>query len=86
MNNRYFSLVNHIGQYVHDHLAEDISGEKLANHVGISKFHINRIFHASTGFQLVEFIQSSRVGIAHHPSYSPNHSHPDSCAGNARPT
>lgn len=62
----YHSVVNRIGQYVHDHLDESITVESLAEHVGVSKYHINRVFHVCTGFRLGEFVQRRRMEAAYY--------------------
>lgn len=64
-SSRYELLINHIGQYVHDHVGEPLTLDSIAGQVGISRFHLNRIFHAATGFQLGEFIQRRRLEQAY---------------------
>lgn len=59
-------MINQIGEYVHHHLAEPISLELLAKEVGISKYHLNRLFFAATGLKLGEFIQRRRMEHAYH--------------------
>ena len=51
---RYESIINFIAQYVHDHIAEPLSIELLVEKTGVSRFHLNRLFHAATGFPLGE--------------------------------
>lgn len=62
---RYTEVINEVAQYVHDHVASPISLELLAEQVGVSKFHLGRIFHAATGLQLGEFIQRRRLERAY---------------------
>jgi AraC family transcriptional regulator len=61
----YRDLVNYIGQYVHDHVGEPLTIDLIAAKVGVSRYHVNRIFHAATGFLLGEFIQRRRLEQAY---------------------
>lgn len=62
---QYEAFANHISEYVQAHLDQDIVIEDLAAMVGISKYHLNRLFQATTGFQLGEFIQRRRLQHAY---------------------
>jgi AraC family transcriptional regulator len=64
-NNRYETLTNRISAHVQAHLDQDISIEDLAGMLGISKYHLNRLFQATTGFPLGEFIQRRRLQQAY---------------------
>lgn len=61
----YKNIVNHIGQYVHDHIDSPLSVELLAEQVCLSKYHLNRVFQVVTGYQLGEFITRRRMERAH---------------------
>lgn len=63
--NRYERLANEISEYVQAHLEREIKIDDLANQFGVSKYHLNRLFQATTGFQLGEFIQRRRLQQAH---------------------
>lgn len=63
--NNYHQLSDQISDYVQHHLDEVISIDALAEHVQVSKFHLNRIFQLTTGFQLGEFIQRRRLQKAY---------------------
>ncbi len=63
--NLYEAFANHISEYVQAHLNEEILIDDLALRVGVSKYHLNRLFHATTGFQLGEFIQRRRLQKAY---------------------
>lgn len=63
--NSYHQLSDQISDYVQYHLDEVISIDALAEHVQVSKFHLNRIFQLTTGFQLGEFIQRRRLQKAY---------------------
>lgn len=43
--------------------------EVLAAMVGVSKYHLNRLFQATTGFQLGEFIQRRRLQHAYSSAF-----------------
>ena len=63
--NTYHQLSDRISDYVQRHLDEVISIDALADCVQVSKFHLNRIFQLTTGFQLGEFIQRRRLQKAY---------------------
>ena len=63
--NSYALLASNISDYVQAHLGDEILIDDLALHVGVSKFHLNRVFHATTGFQLGEFIARRRLQAAY---------------------
>lgn len=63
--NLYEAFANQISDYVQAHLDQDIKIEDLAAMVGVSKYHLNRLFQATTGFQLGEFIQRRRLQKAY---------------------
>jgi AraC family transcriptional regulator len=64
-HNLYEVFANQISEYVQAHLDDDINLDDLALKVGVSKYHLNRLFKASTGFQLGEFIQRRRLQKAY---------------------
>ncbi len=59
--NHYEAFANHISEYVQTHLDQEIAIDDLSEKIGISKYHLNRLFQATTGFQLGEFIQRRRL-------------------------
>ena len=63
--NAYARLASDISDYVQAHLSDEILIDDLARHVGVSKFHLNRLFLAVTGFQLGEFIARRRLQAAY---------------------
>jgi AraC family transcriptional regulator len=63
--NLYEAFANHISEYVQSHLDQDIIIDDLAQNIGVSKFHLNRLFQATTGFQLGEFVQRRRLQKAY---------------------
>ncbi len=63
--NLYEAFANNISEYVQAHLDQEIVIEDLAAMVGVSKYHLNRLFQATTGFQLGEFIQRRRLQHAY---------------------
>ena len=50
-----------IVEYINDHLNEDLNLDVLAEHFYLSKYHLSRIFKASTGFTIIEYIINCRV-------------------------
>jgi AraC family transcriptional regulator len=63
--NRYEDFANRISDYVQAHLDQDFTHDDLAAMLGVSKYHLNRLFQATTGFQLGEFIQRRRLQQAY---------------------
>lgn len=61
----YIEVTHRVAQYVHEHLGEPVTVEILAAEAGVSKFHLNRIFHSVTGFQLGEFVARRRMERAY---------------------
>lgn len=59
--NLYEVFANHISEYVQARLDQEIVIDDLAEKIGVSKYHLNRLFQATTGFQLGEFIQRRRL-------------------------
>ncbi|MFL0798633.1 MAG: GyrI-like domain-containing protein [Cellvibrionaceae bacterium] len=64
IHSRYLDAVNRIGQYVYDHSDKAITLDELSHLVAISKYHLNRIFAAATGYQLGEFVQRRKLDKA----------------------
>jgi AraC family transcriptional regulator len=50
-----------VGDFVTQHLAEEISVEILAQLVQLSPFHFSRIFNESTGMSPLRFVTRERV-------------------------
>jgi AraC family transcriptional regulator len=61
----YQDFATYISHYVQDNLHHELVIDELAIRVGISRFHLNRLFQAITGFQIGEFIQRRRLQQAH---------------------
>lgn len=47
--------------YIHAHLTEDISLEAIANHLGISRYHLCRMFKRSLGVSPHQYVLQQRV-------------------------
>ncbi|MFI3686041.1 helix-turn-helix transcriptional regulator [Vagococcus fluvialis] len=50
--------------YIEDNLYEDISLEKIAEHVGLSKFHFQRVFKKVLNSGVYKYIQKRRISNA----------------------
>ena len=57
----YEKRVNRVIDHVRDHLAEDLSLERLARIAAFSPFHFHRVFRAITGETLSAFVQRLRL-------------------------
>ena len=77
LNRAYFSLpdsiwedvsenenVNQVVTYIHEHLAEDLSLDKLASHFYVSKSYLSHKFKEYTGLTLYQFIIKKRLVVA----------------------
>lgn len=62
----YEALANQVASFVSERLDGPITLPMLAEHVGVSKYHLNRVFEAATGFSLGEYIQRRRMLRAFH--------------------
>lgn len=54
-------LINVINELIKDNLSESILTEQLSEQVGLSKFHLHRVFSAQTGFELAEYMQRRKM-------------------------
>ena len=50
-----------VAAYVEDNLHEDLCLESIADKLGYSKFHINRVFAVVTGCTIYKYIQMRRL-------------------------
>ncbi len=50
--------------YIEDHLKEDLTAEALARIAGFSPYHYYRVFHASVGIPVMEYIRCRRLAHA----------------------
>ena len=50
-----------VEDYVHEHLAEEISVEALAELVELSPFHFSRVFKHATGMSPLQFVTRGRI-------------------------
>lgn len=51
-------------QYIRAHLVEPLTLEQIAEHVGISKYYLCRLFHKYTGTTIISVIQTMRCAEA----------------------
>jgi YesN/AraC family two-component response regulator len=47
--------------YIHEHYAEQVTREQLAQYVGLSERHLNRCFHEETGMPIMTYLNRYRV-------------------------
>lgn len=47
--------------YIHEHYAEPLTREQIANQVGLSERHLNRCFHEETGMSIMTYLNRYRV-------------------------
>jgi AraC-like DNA-binding protein len=70
-----------VGDFVTEHLAEEISVEILAQLVQLSPFHFSRIFKQSTGMSPLRFVTRERVTRAQQLIRETSRSHRDRARG-----
>lgn len=57
-------MVKKVIDYIENNLEKEINLEKIAEHAGYSKFHLNRIFTQETGSTIYKYLQARRITIA----------------------
>lgn len=62
---KHSQTINQIAQYIYDHVDSALSLDHLAQKFSVSKYHLNRLFHAQTGMNLGEFMQRRRMELAY---------------------
>ena len=62
--NAYKQIVKQVIDYIEDNLAHDIDMEQIAECIGYSRFHLNRIFTAETGCTIYKYLQARRLTVA----------------------
>jgi AraC-like DNA-binding protein/mannose-6-phosphate isomerase-like protein (cupin superfamily) len=60
-NGRYDEKIVAILLYIHEHLEKQITLDALATEFAVSKYHLCRIFKASTGLTVGEYIDHQRI-------------------------
>lgn len=56
--------VGKVIDYIEEHLGEELNLEQIAEYVGYSRFHLNRIFMEETGCTIHKYIQERRLTLA----------------------
>ena len=54
-------LAGHAKKYLERNFASPLHLEDLAEHLGISKYHLSRLFHTATGFSFREYLSIIRL-------------------------
>ena len=62
--NVYKKIVKKVIDYIEDNLENEIDLDKIAENIGYSKFHLNRIFTEETGYTIYKYLQMRRLTIA----------------------
>lgn len=55
------NMIMKVVEYIEDHLDDELSIDEVADRVGYSKFHLNRLFSESVGCTLYKYIQTRRL-------------------------
>lgn len=64
-SNSMKQIVDRVILYVKDHLGEDVSLTRLAEHVGINATYLSRVYHRATGETLISYISSEKMKQAY---------------------
>jgi len=56
--------LNHVLDYIEEHLTGDLSPEKISEYAGVSDYHFRTIFFYLTGMTLSEYIKNRRLSEA----------------------
>lgn len=62
--NTYKHIVKGVINYIENNLDKEIDLAKIAENIGYSKFHLNRIFAEETGCTIYKYLQVRRLTIA----------------------
>lgn len=57
-------IVKQIIDYIEINLDKDLDLEKIAEKIGYSRFHLNRIFTEETGLTIYKYLQTRRLTLA----------------------
>lgn len=55
------NLINLVDSMISENLSETLVVNALSDHVGLSKYHLHRVFVAQTGFEIAEYIQRRKM-------------------------
>lgn len=61
---QYKQIIDQSITYIKDHINEQLTAEKIANHVGYSTFHFCRIFSLVKGVPVMEYVRKYRLSTA----------------------
>lgn len=56
--------LNHVIEYIEDHLTDDISLEAISEYAGVSDYHFRKIFFYLSGMTLNEYIKNRKLSEA----------------------
>ena len=56
--------LNHVLDYIEDHLTDDLSLEMIAEYAGVSDYHFRKIFFYLSGLTLSEYIKNRKLSEA----------------------
>ncbi|MGI6069694.1 MAG: helix-turn-helix transcriptional regulator [Blautia sp.] len=62
--NVHRKIVKKVIDYIEDNLENEIDLEKIAENIGYSRFHLNRIFTEETGYTIYKYLQMRRLTTA----------------------
>ena len=56
--------LNHVIDYIEDHLTDDLSPEIISEYAGVSDYHFRKIFFYLSGLTLSEYIKNRKLSEA----------------------
>jgi AraC family transcriptional regulator len=60
-SNSLYYTVKDIIEYIEENLKTTITLDDISNHVSISKFHLNRLFHAISNAKLIHYVKNRKL-------------------------
>lgn len=65
-SNKGNPLIPDVLAYIHDHITEDLSIDKIANYFYLNRSYLMHLFKAETGYTIGKYISEKRLYLANH--------------------
>ena len=64
MNNQQWTTIKEVINLIDEKIKEDISLDNISKELGISKFHLHRLFKSMTGKTLITYVRRRRMSLS----------------------
>ncbi|WP_438434121.1 AraC family transcriptional regulator [Gorillibacterium sp. sgz500922] len=64
MDHRLYEILVQTTEFIEDHLLEELSLDRIADRVNVSKFHLLRIWKGATSTGLMEYVRRRRIALS----------------------